>query len=240
MQVHPGLGEDSVQPQTPKSPRSLRTLSALPSSGTAIAEQHGGAVGQSSPLFAARDPGSLPAGPVAASAASTLGGDGAVALESALAGVEGSASASAAAPTQQLQQQQQQAGYIEDAALQPSATQHALMERSDDEEAGAQPVVTPDMSTSQSGDLRDAEAEEQQEAKVSDRGHSEDAAERAERRIYEDDILERARAIERARAATTKACPKHLVKEHCQTHVTGRPPVLRPVTRVFNIMSPSR
>ena len=80
------------------------------------------------------------------------------------------------------------------------------MEQSDDEEAGAELSITPDISGSQSGDLDDLEADQQQTSKAAIRDQVEDAAERAERRIYEDEVLERARAIEKARAATSKVC----------------------------------
>ncbi len=91
------------------------------------------------------------------------------------------------------------------------------MERSDDDEEGAELSVTPDGTDSQSEDLDEAAAEQQQTTKKTRTDQSEDAAERAERRIHEDEILERARAIEKARVATSKACP-HIL---CQLLAAG-------------------
>ena len=60
---------------------------------------------------------------------------------------------------------------------------------------------------SQSTDPESIDADTQQAVRRSseDARQAEDAAERAERRIYEAEVLERAHAIEKARAATTKA-----------------------------------
>ena len=106
--------------------------------------------------------------------------------------------------SQQQQQQQQQQQGLEEAASQPSASP---MEHADDHEEGAQPIVKPDISASQSGNSREVEAEEQRRPDGASKEPFEDAADRAERLIYEDEVLERARAIEKARATTTKACP---------------------------------
>ena len=84
------------------------------------------------------------------------------------------------------------------------------MEHSDDDEEGAQLSVTPDGTDSQSGDVDETAAEQQQTLKKTGTEQSEDAAERTERRIHEDEVLERARAIEKARAATSKVCPRVL------------------------------
>ncbi len=97
-----------------------------------------------------------------------------------------------------------------EAAPRPSAARHAPMEHSDDDEEGAQLSVTPDGTDSQSGDVDETAAEQQQTLKKTGTEQSEDAAERTERRIHEDEVLERARAIEKARAATSKVCPRVL------------------------------
>ena len=114
-----------------------------------------------------------------------------------------SASRLAAAPQQRQQRHRAEAA---EAAPQPSFNWQDPMEPSNDDEDGAQLSVTPDGTDSQSGDLYET-SEEQQPTSKKRTEQSEDAAERAERRIYEDEVLERARAIEKARAATSKACP---------------------------------
>ena len=102
------------------------------------------------------------------------------------------------------------------------------MEQCDDDEEAAQLSVTPDGTPSQSGDQDESEAEQQQTSKKTGNEQAEDAAERAERRIYEDEVLERARTIEKARAASSKACPYLKLDADHVTQAFGTDSFLQP------------
>ena len=183
--MHAGIGEDDSQWRTPTSPRSLRTTSTSHVSGLDSPRQPHRVDGHLSPSAAAF----TRAGSTASPPQPTI------VLHAAAASSD--------------RQQQQQAELADATAQQPSLSPCAAMDSSDaSDEAGEATVKVEDTSHgSQSADLDPVDADSQpanrRPGKVA--RQAEDAADRAERRIYEDEVLERAHAIEKARAATTKA-----------------------------------